>query len=140
MYKRQVGCVWEGGSRVIVTTIQKFYEERGINENHNIVVISDEAHRSQNKEQASKMRDTLPNALFLGITGTPISQDDKNTVQTFGDVVSKYTIDMSVRDNVTVPIYYELRYANLGIDPAYNKLSLVAVSYTHLTLPTICSV
>ena len=71
------------------------------------------------------MRNTLPNASFLGITGTPISQDDKNTVQTFGEVVSKYTIRMSVRDGVTVPIHYELRYAELRIDPEYEKFEVL---------------
>lgn len=117
--------VKEGNARVIVTTIQKFEDEGDINENHNVIVISDEAHRSQNKEQARKMRNTLPNASFLGITGTPISQDDKNTIQTFGEIVSKYTIDMSVRDGVTVSIHYELRYAELGIDPKYEKFEFL---------------
>ena len=114
----------EGGVRVIITTIQKFYEDKGVNEDHNIIVISDEAHRSQNKEQAGRMRDALPNASFLGITGTPISKDDKNTIQTFGDIVSKYTIDMAVRDKITVSIYHDLRYSFLGIKPEYEILAL----------------
>lgn len=123
--KELMKLVQEGGSRVIVTTIQKFYEDGDANENHNIIVISDEAHRSQNREQAGKMRGTLPNASFLGITGTPISKDDKNTIQTFGDIVSKYTIDMSVQDKVTVQIYHEWRYTSLGIKPVYNELDLI---------------
>ena len=110
---------------VVFTTIQKFFpEKRGdghpvLSERRNIVVIADEAHRSQYDFVdgfARHMRDALPNASFVGFTGTPIEREDANTRQVFGDYISIYDIQDSVDDGATVPIYYESRLANLALD------------------------
>jgi type I restriction enzyme R subunit len=85
----------------------------------NIVVIADEAHRSQYDfidGFARHMRDALPNASFIGFTGTPIELTDKNTRAVFGDYISIYDIERAVRDKATVPIYYESRLAKLTLD------------------------
>lgn len=109
---------------VIFTTIQKFMpEEKGdkfptLSGRHNIVVIADEAHRSQYDfidGFARHMRDALPNASFIGFTGTPIELTDKNTRAVFGDYISIYDIQRAVQDNATVPIYYESRLAKLEL-------------------------
>ena len=116
-------AVESGG--VVFTTIQKFFpEERGdshptLSERRNIVVIADEAHRSQYDfidGYARHMRDALPNASFVGFTGTPIELQDANTRAVFGDYISIYDIRRSVEDKATVPIYYESRLAKLTLD------------------------
>jgi len=120
---------------IIFTTVQKFAlleDESGhpvLNDRHNIVVISDEAHRSQYGLKATlkkdgkykfgyarHMRDALPNASFIGFTGTPIESEDKDTRAVFGDYVSIYDIQDAVDDGATVPIYYESRLAKLDIN------------------------
>ena len=110
---------------VVFTTIQKFYpEEKGdthpaLSDRRNIVVIADEAHRSQYDfidGFARHMRDALPNASFVGFTGTPIELQDANTRAVFGDYISIYDIRRSVEDRATVPIYYEGRLAKLELD------------------------
>ena len=110
---------------VIFTTIQKFFpEEKGdrhptLSERRNIVVIADEAHRSQYDfidGFARHMRDALPNASFIGFTGTPIELQDANTRAVFGDYISVYDIRRSVDDEATVPIYYENRLAKVALD------------------------
>ena len=110
---------------VAFTTIQKFFPEvRGdshpvLSERRNIVVIADEAHRSQYDfidGYARHMRDALPNASFLGFTGTPIELNDANTRAVFGDYISVYDITRSEKDGATVPIYYESRLAALLLD------------------------
>lgn len=110
---------------VIFTTIQKFLpEEKGdwlpsLSERRNIVVIADEAHRSQYDfidGYARHMRDALPMASFIGFTGTPIEFTDKNTRAVFGDYISIYDIQRAVDDGATVPIYYEGRLAKLELD------------------------
>ena len=120
---RQKLTVNVGG--VVFTTIQKFFpEERGdshpvLSDRRNVVVIADEAHRSQYDfidGYARHMRDALPNASFLGFTGTPIELDDANTRAVFGDYISVYDITRSEEDGATVPIYYESRLANLALD------------------------
>ena len=109
---------------VVFTTIQKFFpEEKGgkhplLSERHNIVVIADEAHRSQYDfidGFARHMRDALPNASFIGFTGTPIEKTDANTRAVFGDYISIYDIQRAVEDHATVPIYYESRLAKLEL-------------------------
>jgi len=119
---RQLLKVASGG--VVFTTIQKFLpEERGgrmaaLSDRHNIVVIADEAHRSQYDMVdglARHMRDALPNASFIGFTGTPIEKTDANTRAVFGEYVSVYDIERAVRDGATVPIYYESRIAKLSL-------------------------
>jgi type I restriction enzyme R subunit len=110
---------------VVFTTIQKFFpEEKGdrypvLSERRNIVVIADEAHRSQYDfidGFARHMRDALPNASFIGFTGTPIEKTDANTRAVFGEYISVYDIQRAVIDGATVPIYYESRLAKLEID------------------------
>ena len=109
---------------VIFTTIQKFFPERGggeqpaLSERRNIVVIADEAHRSQYDfidGFARHMRDALPRASFVGFTGTPIEKRDADTRAVFGDYISVYDIQRAVEDKATVPIYYESRLVELDI-------------------------
>ena len=116
-------AVQAGG--VVFTTIQKFFpDEKGdrhplLSKRRNIVVIADEAHRSQYDFVdgfARHMRDALPNASFIGFTGTPIELEDANTRAVFGDHISVYDIQRAVEDGATVPIYYESRLARLGLD------------------------
>ena len=116
-------AVQAGG--VVFTTIQKFFpDEKGdrhplLSERRNIVVIADEAHRSQYDfidGFARHMRDALPNASFIGFTGTPIELADANTRAVFGDHISVYDIQRAVEDGATVPIYYESRLATLALN------------------------
>jgi len=120
---------------VIFTTIQKFSPAAGeatypmLSDRRNIVVIADEAHRSQygfkaRIEQktgeiaygfAKYLRDALPNASFIGFTGTPIEQDDVNTPAVFGEYIDVYDISRAVEDGATVPIYYESRLARIEL-------------------------
>lgn len=125
------------GGGVIVSTIQKFSPEEGnvfetLSERENIIVIADEAHRSQygfkakavQKDQKSDLRygnakylrDALPNASFIGFTGTPIEKADKSTRGVFGDEIDIYDIRQAVEDGATVPISYEGRLIKLGVD------------------------
>ena len=128
--------VQSGG--VVFTTIQKFFPEANgdthpsLSERRNVVVIADEAHRSQYDFVdgfARHMRDALPNASFVGFTGTPIELQDANTRAVFGDYISIYDIQKAVEDGATVPIYYESRLAKLAlvedekptIDPEFDE-------------------
>jgi type I restriction enzyme R subunit len=120
---------------IIFTTIQKFLAGGGaLSERRNIVVIADEAHRSQYDfidGYASAMREALPNASFIGFTGTPIELKDANTRAVFGDYISVYDIQQAVADGATVPIYYEGRLAKLElkeserpkIDPEFEEVT-----------------
>ena len=122
--------------KIIMTTIQKFEsetEEREVIENGkkvkkkfslpyevlttktNVIVLSDEAHRSQYKDTALNMRTALPNATFIGFTGTPIDKEDKSTPRTFGGYIDKYGIKEAVDDGATVKIVYEGRRPELHI-------------------------
>ena len=110
---------------VVFTTIQKFFpEEKGdtyptLSERDNIVVVADEAHRSQYDfidGFAKHMRDALPNASFIGFTGTPIEKTDANTQAVFGDYIHVYDIQQAVEDGATVRIYYESRLAKIELD------------------------
>ncbi|MGH9408417.1 MAG: type I restriction endonuclease subunit R, partial [Vicinamibacterales bacterium] len=122
---RELLSVAAGG--VVFTTIQKFFpEEKGdrhpaLSDRRNIIVIADEAHRSQYDFVdgfARHMRDALPHASFIGFTGTPIELSDANTRAVFGDYISVYDIQRAVQDGATVPIYYESRLAKLALDEA----------------------
>lgn len=125
---------------VVFTTIQKFFpENKGethplLSERKNIVVIADEAHRSQYDfidGFAKHMRDALPNASFIGYTGTPIEKTDANTRAVFGDYIDVYDITRAVEDKATVPIYYEARLAKISllksetpkIDPKFEEVT-----------------
>ena len=123
-------AVSSGG--VVFTTIQKFFpEEKGdrlpsLSERRNIVVIADEAHRSQYDfidGYARHMRDALPHASFIGFTGTPVELRDANTRAVFGDYISIYDIQRAVDDKATVPIYYESRLAKLALDERERRSS-----------------
>jgi type I restriction enzyme R subunit len=119
---RELLAVASGG--VVFTTIQKFLPEKGekmpeLSPRRNIIVIADEAHRSQYDlidGLARHMRDALPNVSFIGFTGTPIEKTDANTRAVFGDYISIYDIQRAVADKATVPIYYESRIAKLGLN------------------------
>lgn len=131
------------GGGIVFTTIQKFYPEEGseefeqLSDRRNIVVLADEAHRSQYgfaaksvavKDDGSDglavkygfakyLRDALPQATFVGFTGTPIEKEDKSTPAVFGEYVDIYDIAQAVEDKATVPIYYESRLAQIHLDP-----------------------
>ncbi len=107
---------------VLFTTIQKFAEDqKKISERPNIVVMADEAHRSQYgfvEGGAKLMRDALPNATFVGFTGTPLETKDKITTHVFGDYIDIYDIRQAVEDGATKPLYYESRVVKLTVDSA----------------------
>lgn len=122
---RELLAVASGG--VVFTTIQKFAPPEGervhplLTDRRNVVFIADEAHRSQYDFVdgfARHMRDALPNATFIGFTGTPISSADKDTTAVFGDYIDIYDIQRAVEDQATVPIYYEARLAKIQLDDA----------------------
>ena len=126
------------GGGIVFSTIQKFFPEDGgetydmLSDRQNIIVIADEAHRSQygfaartietaegaatRYGNAKYLRDALPNASFIGFTGTPIEQEDRSTPAVFGDYVDVYDVERAVIDNATVPIYYESRLAKVHLD------------------------
>ncbi len=123
------------GGGIIFTTIQKFYPEDGKNtfetltDRTNVVVVADEAHRSQygfagkvdsdgeiKYGNAKYMRDALPNASFIGFTGTPIEKDDKSTRAIFGGYIDVYDIAQAVKDGATVPISYESRLVKIKMN------------------------
>jgi type I restriction enzyme R subunit len=126
------------GGGIIFTTIQKFYPENGLGEfktlteRKNVVVITDEAHRSQygftarvvetengaetRYGNAKHLRDALPNASFIGFTGTPIEMDDRDTKKVFGEYIDVYDIAQAVKDGATVPISYESRLVKVNLD------------------------
>ena len=105
---------------VVFTTIQKFAEAHGVvSERSNMVVMADEAHRSQYgfvEGGARWMREALPNATFVGFTGTPLERDDKNTIHVFGEYADVYDIRQAVEDSATRPLYYESRIIKLKVD------------------------
>ena len=149
---------------IIFTTIQKFEESsERLSERSNIIVMADEAHRSQyglegkldrdtgqwKYGMAKYMRDSLPNAAFIGFTGTPIDLDDRSTVEVFGEYIDIYDMTQAVADKATVPIYYENRTAKIKlnekllkeIDGEYEKLagkaSEIAIERSKSDLSTI---
>jgi type I restriction enzyme, R subunit len=121
--------------KVIITTIHKFAEAEGVlNDRGNIIVMVDEAHRTQEGDLGRKMRDALPNAFLFGLTGTPINRADKNTFYAFGaeedegGYISRYGFEDSIRDGATKPLHFEPRLVELHIDQkaieeAYKELT-----------------
>lgn len=121
--------------KVLITTIHKFHEaDERLNERSNIIVLVDEAHRTQEGDLGRKMRDALPNAFLFGFTGTPINRADRNTFWAFGadeDVngyMSRYSFQDSIRDRATLPLHFEtpsvkLRIDREAIDDAYQKIT-----------------
>ena len=111
--------------KIIITTIHKFGESDDVlNERDNIIVLVDEAHRTQEGDLGRKMRDALPNAFLFGLTGTPINRADKNTFYAFGaeeDVngyMSRYGFEASIRDGATKELHFEPRLVDLHVDQA----------------------
>ncbi|TDH26787.1 type I restriction endonuclease subunit R [Segetibacter sp. 3557_3] len=126
---RDLLAVASGG--IVFTTIQKFLpEEKGDNfpmltDRRNVVVVADEAHRSQYDfidGFARNMRDALPNASFIGFTGTPIEKQDASTQAVFGDYIDVYDIEQAVKDGATVRIYYESRLAKVKLSEEEKKI------------------
>jgi len=122
---------------ILFTTMQKFEETDGpLSKRRNIVVMADEAHRSQYGLEekvdpksgrvivgaARIIRDSLPNATFIGFTGTPISYKDRNTREIFGDCIDIYDMTQAVEDKATRPVFYESRVIHLKLDPHVLKL------------------
>ncbi len=112
----------EDARGVIITTIFRFADAGLLNERDNIVVMVDEAHRTQEGRLGLDMREALPNARFIGLTGTPITTHDRNTWATFGDlddpggVLNHYSVDRSIADGATLPIHVETRLVNFQFD------------------------
>lgn len=121
--------------KIIITTIFKFAEVEGVlNDRPNIIVLVDEAHRTQEGDLGMKMRAALPNAFLFGLTGTPIKRRDHNTFYAFGAVedphgyMSRYGFEESIRDGATLPLHFEPRLVDLhidkdAIDQAYQALT-----------------
>ena len=118
---------------VVFTTIQKFAEAHGVvSERSNVVVMADEAHRSQYgfvEGGARWMREALPNATFVGFTGTPLERDDKNTIHVFGEYADVYDIRQAVEDGATRPLYYESRIIKLKVDEEGARVAEKEVEY-----------
>ncbi len=115
----------QGARKIIITTVQKFGEAEGVlNDRDNIIVMVDEAHRSQEGDYGRKMREALPNAFLFGLTGTPINKRDRNTFMWFGSAedeggyLSRYTMADSIRDGATLPLHFEPRLSEIHIDEA----------------------
>ena len=139
---------------IIFTTMQKFEEsDEPLSERHNIIVMADEAHRGQyglaekikitkneSGEEVAKrvigtarlIRNTLPNATYIGFTGTPISSKDRSTLEVFGDYIDIYDMTQSVEDGATRPVYYESRVIRLNLDQA--TLRLIDAEYDLMSL------
>lgn len=139
---------------IIFTTMQKFEEsDEPLSERHNIIVMADEAHRGQyglaekikiTKNEAGEevakrvigtarlIRNTLPNATYIGFTGTPISSKDRSTREVFGDYIDIYDMTQSVEDGATRPVYYESRVIKLNLDQA--TLRLIDAEYDLMSL------
>jgi len=118
---------------VVFATIQKFAEAHGvISKRSNVVVMADEAHRSQYgfvEGGARWMREALPNATFVGFTGTPLERDDKNTIHVFGEYVDVYDIRQAVEDGATKPLYYESRIVKLRVDEEGARVAEEEIEY-----------
>ena len=110
-----------GAGTTVLTTVHKFHSavpkrSSVISNARNVFVMVDEAHRTQYGALAARMRAGLPNACMIAFTGTPIDKKDRSTREVFGDYLHRYLIDQAVKDGATVPIYYEMRDAQLRID------------------------
>lgn len=110
----------QGPGSTVMTLVQKFQTDENeayplLSEAENIIVLIDESHRSQYSSLALNMRTALPNATYIGFTGTPIDKEDKSTIRTFGSYIDKYSIEQAVEDGATVPIFYEARLVDLHV-------------------------
>lgn len=125
----------EDTRQTIITTIHKFGEAEGVlNERSNIIVMVDEAHRTQEGDLGRKMRGALPNAFLFGLTGTPIARKDRNTFGAFGTdedeggFLNHYSYQQSIRDGATLPVNFEPRPASLKVDRAAIDTSMEALA------------
>lgn len=119
--------------KYVFSLIHKFNFDGTVTERENIIVISDEAHRTQGGTLALNMRKALPNASFIGFTGTPLFKDDELTRRIFGDYVSVYDFKRSIEDGATVPLYYENRGEKLRLDnPKINDEIRTAIEAAEL--------
>ncbi len=121
--------------KVLITTVHKFAEaDERLNERSNIIVMVDEAHRTQEGDLGRKMREALPNAFLFGLTGTPINRADRNTFWAFGadedekGYMSRYSFQESIRDRATLPLHFEapevrLKIDKAAIDEAYREIT-----------------
>ena len=121
--------------KIIITTIHKFAEAEGrLNDRSNVIVMVDEAHRTQEGDLGRKMREALPNAFLFGLTGTPINKRDRNTFWAFGadeddgGYMSRYSFQDSIRDHATLPLHFEavdvrLRLDRGAVDEAYREIT-----------------
>lgn len=130
---------------IIFTTVQKFeVGDSSLSDRRNIIVMTDEAHRSQYGDEhwdaqsqtmkkgfSQKMREALPNASFIGFTGTPISDRDRDTQEVFGSYIDVYDMSQAVDDGATRPVYYESRVVNLKLDD--NAMKLLDDEFDHLS-------
>lgn len=113
----------QGLRKIVITTIHKFAEAEGVlDDRDNIIVMVDEAHRTQEGDLGQRMRQALPNAFLFGLTGTPINKRDRNTFWAFGAAedelgyMSRYSFEESIRDGATLPLYFEPRLVDLHVD------------------------
>jgi type I restriction enzyme R subunit len=113
----------QGVRKIVITTIHKFAEAEGVlDERGNIIVLVDEAHRTQEGDFGQRMREALPNAFLFGLTGTPINKRDRNTFWAFGaeedelGYMSRYSFEESIRDGATMPLYFEPRLVDLHVE------------------------
>jgi type I restriction enzyme R subunit len=109
--------------KILITMMHKFAEAEGVfNDRENIIVLADEAHRTQEGDLGRKLREALPNAFFFGLTGTPINKRDKNTFRTFGaeedlsGYLSRYSFEESIRDKATLPLHFEPRLLDVHVE------------------------
>ena len=129
------GLLEQDARKIIITTINKFGEAGGVlNDRSNVIVLVDEAHRTQEGELGRKMRESMPNAFLFGLTGTPINRSDRNTFYAFGSeeddtgYMSRYDFEDSIRDGATMPLHFEPRVIDLHVDKdaineAFNALT-----------------
>lgn len=121
----------QGPGTTVMTLVQKFQTNEDeeyplLTVDENVIVLVDESHRTQYSSLALNMRTGLPNATYIGFTGTPIDKEDKSTIRTFGSYIDKYSIEKAVEDGATVPIFYEARLVDLhvqgeSIDTLFNR-------------------
>ena len=144
--REQLGTMLSGlkSGGIIFTTIQKFEEgDTALSTRRNIIVMTDEAHRSQYGDEhwdaqsqtmkkgfSLKMREALPNASFIGFTGTPISDRDRDTEEVFGQYIDVYDMSQAVDDGATRPVFYESRVVNLNLDE--DTMKLLDEEFSHL--------
>ncbi|MEU7978482.1 type I restriction endonuclease subunit R [Micromonospora sp. NPDC049081] len=127
-----------GARKVIITTVHKFGEAPGVlDDRDNIIVMVDEAHRSQEGDYGRKMREALPNAFLFGLTGTPINKRDRNTFMWFGSTLddggylSRYSFQDSIRDGATLPLHFEPRLSEIHLDAAAIDAAFAELAEQH---------